>query len=298
MAGTVRIMNGKRKDNINGYAKTYSEHTLRDPKPSKDMAVKNTDTHHQHHLLVPKVETEVITAVCSQSEPYTKQPEYFDISEDSADQEHHASLADRVQELERFMGDSAAKHTAELETLKQAHNKHAKDFDCLSGINDQQDCEWEVVTSPAVNVRKTTNIRGKVDGEVLGCKMTGARVRGHRVADSWLALADEPGFIKINLEGDVLIQKVTAPCHDHHASIAERVAELERFTGDSGSFNVFVDEVLLKYHHDIGDLTIDVDMIKDHIYRISGMHRSEFRRKWGDYMVPPGGYLAAAAQRL
>lgn len=90
----------------------------------------------------------------------------------------------------------------------------------------------------------------------------------------------------------------TAPCHDHHASIAERVAELERFTGDSGSLNVSVDEVLLQYHHDIGDLTIDVDMIKDHIYRISGMHRSEFRRKWGDYMVPPGGYLAAAAQRL
>jgi hypothetical protein len=45
-----------------------------------------------------------------------------------------------------------------------------------------------------------------------------------------------------------------------------------------------VHEALLNQHHLLGDTMIDVDKIKGHIDRISGTHRSEFCRMWGDYI--------------
>jgi len=50
----------------------------------------------------------------------------------------HANIAERVDYVEKLLGDSADKHTAEIEALKVAHSKHeaafgkhAKDFDAL-----------------------------------------------------------------------------------------------------------------------------------------------------------------------
>merc|ERR1719469_1331578 len=41
----------------------------------------------------------------------------------------HASLPERMAFVEKLRGDSADKHTKEIEALKQAHSKHAKSLD-------------------------------------------------------------------------------------------------------------------------------------------------------------------------
>merc|ERR1712190_386850 len=57
---------------------------------------------------------------------------------------HHASIHERVAELERFVGDSADKHNAELEALKRNHSKHAKDMEALKGFTPHASLEERV----------------------------------------------------------------------------------------------------------------------------------------------------------
>merc|ERR1740139_262154 len=72
---------------------------------------------------------------------------------------HHATLGERVKYLEKALGDSADKHTAELNKLRDAHTKHAQDIIGHTATVDERLCFVEKLLGDSANNQGVAQIR-------------------------------------------------------------------------------------------------------------------------------------------
>mmetsp|Transcript_139137 Transcript_139137/g.444470 ORF Transcript_139137/g.444470 Transcript_139137/m.444470 type:complete len:2115 (+) Transcript_139137:85-6429(+) len=137
---------------------------------------------------------------------------------------HHASLKDRVEYLERKIGDSADQHAKELEAVRNAHHKQIKELDGVKKaqsfhatvqdrldyiekrLGDSVDKHAEELAAAHA---KIDHMRGKVSEEKI------AREKHHTGAS------------------ESLKQELSKREKDHHASVDERLIYLEGLVGDS-----------------------------------------------------------------
>mmetsp|Transcript_105874 Transcript_105874/g.265100 ORF Transcript_105874/g.265100 Transcript_105874/m.265100 type:complete len:978 (+) Transcript_105874:186-3119(+) len=137
----------------------------------------------------------------------------------------HASLQDRVNYLEKSLGDSVEKHARELKGLKDAHARHGKDLESVKAgsvkhatVDERLDyLEKAMGDSADKHVAELAAAHARLEqlhGRVASCEASGAAVSELKKSHSGLATH------KNDIE-------------NQHASLKDRVDFLEKLLGDS-----------------------------------------------------------------
>jgi len=131
---------------------------------------------------------------------------------------HHSTIGERLDYVERLVGDSADKHAEELEKLRAAHNKHEatvnKRFKDVDGL--QKASEHHASMAERIDYIEQ-QLGGSVDAHASEIDAVKALQSRH-----------EKDFGRHAKELEAL-----KASHAHHASLAERVTYVERQLGDS-----------------------------------------------------------------
>jgi chromosome segregation ATPase len=177
---------------------------------------------------------------------------------------HHASLPERMDYLEKTLGDSADKHWREIEKLKeghsridQAHGKHAAALEAIksSGVHsstvgerlnylekvvgDSADKHWEEIQKLKDAHAKSADAMNKAARDAQGINEKHASVAERLqymerlLGDSADRHATELRALKDSHDRHVQDVASMKAAHLHHASMPERIAYLEKKMGDS-----------------------------------------------------------------
>jgi len=135
-----------------------------------------------------------------------------------AAQAHHATLPERVDYMEKLLGDSADKHTAALEALKVAHDKHEAAF-C------KHTKEFEVM--------KAAHTQHATVGDRLDYleKLIGDSADAHAAELAALKAAHDTHAAAFGKHAKAFEGLKAA--HSHHATLEERLKYVESLLGDS-----------------------------------------------------------------
>jgi len=138
---------------------------------------------------------------------------------------HHATLQERVDYLEKLLGDSADKHAKELDNLKVVHARHAEEVKGISAAQAQHATmeerlnylEKQLGDSAGAHVQDIASAHAKIDqihGRMAAFERAGTALTELKRAHT--GLAAEKGMLETS-----------------HASLKERVSYLETVMGDS-----------------------------------------------------------------
>jgi len=140
-------------------------------------------------------------------------------------EEKHASLQERVDYLERQLGDSIEKHAREFQVLKDSHSRHGRDLDGIkstsvkhASVEERLDyVEKALGDSADKHAAELAAAHSKLEqmhSRLVSCEGHGSAV----------------GELK-KAHGSLSNEK--AALEQHHASLRERVDNLERLLGES-----------------------------------------------------------------
>lgn len=145
---------------------------------------------------------------------------------------HHASLAERVGFLEKTFGDSADKHSAEIEALKASHakhesslGKHAKDFEGFKGSFSSH----ATIEERLEYIEKAMGDSADKHSEELSAAHARLKEMHSRLSVCEVNASGLGDLRKAH--ADLSSDKQTLQAH--HASLKERVEYLENSLGDS-----------------------------------------------------------------
>jgi len=126
-------------------------------------------------------------------------------------EDHHATVEERINYVEKLLGDSADKHAKELKALKAAHDRHASDLSDVKAGHAQH-----------ASLPERINYLEQLLGD--SADKHAAELQALKEAHAKFVAAH--GKHAKDLEG-------LKALHAHHATMGERMAYLEKMLGDS-----------------------------------------------------------------
>jgi chromosome segregation ATPase len=143
---------------------------------------------------------------------------------------HHASLKERMDYVERLLGDSAEKHTKELEAIRFAHDRHlasltkcSKDLESVKAAHSQHSSMGERLS---LLERALGDLSHKHSQEVSAMSQK-AELLHSKLAEETVARERHHSSIRD------LISKDRDHRESHHATVKQRVEFLESLVGDN-----------------------------------------------------------------